>query len=84
MSLRAGGYHHRDEDQAERAQRLTLRVAALAGARSRLYHPGRGGLCSPGCVRARLRRAMTKARHGQPCLHGHSVDRRRAGLQVRH
>jgi hypothetical protein len=27
---------------------------------------------------------MRKARRGQPCLHGHSVDRSGPGYQVRH
>ena len=95
MSLRAQRHHDRDEHQAERPQRLPRSVPALAGARSRVRHPGRSGLVSPACGRSRARPcqatrqtrsrgAMSKARRGQPCPHGHSVARGGPGYQVRH
>jgi hypothetical protein len=73
MSLRARGHHHREEHHAQRPQRLPLPVAALAGARPRFGHPGRGGLAA---VRSRRRTGTrgvrTKARRGRPCLYRHS------------
>ena len=84
MSPEGEDHHDRDEGQAQRPQRLQLRVTAFAGARSRLRHPGRGRSGFSADVRARWPGAMRKARRGQPCLHGHSVDRSGPGYQVRH
>jgi hypothetical protein len=76
MSLGAGRHHHRDEQHAKRSQRLPLGIASLAGAISRLGHPGRSGLVLRGVVR--------QARRARPCLHGPSVALGERQCQIRH
>ena len=80
MSLGAGRHHDRDEQHAQRPQRLPLGVTSLAGARSRLGHPGRSGLVRPAGGRWRC----SQARRGRPCLHGPSVARGGRRCQIRH
>src|SRR6266480_3846125 len=76
MSLGAGRHHYRDEQHAQRPQRLPLGITPLAGAISRLGHPGRSGLVLRGVVR--------QARRARPCLHGPSVALGERRRQIRH